>query len=167
MLPHLVLSIQRVDLGRGIPVRQRYVVTSIISVTIKQSPSRYDWKSVESNVKHHSLTHSIFIIYTCTYTLIYFNRLYWECGTCSRWFHPECLGLCSKDEPDVLVCPDCQWQKLTVLQNKVWNVPKIWRILNECSFIIEFIEKSCLKVIKKDLWLIFLSILDKWVQYIQ
>ena len=25
----------------------------------KQTPSRYDWKTVESEVKHHSLTHSI------------------------------------------------------------------------------------------------------------
>ena len=25
----------------------------------KQTPSRYDWKTVESDVKHHSLTHSL------------------------------------------------------------------------------------------------------------
>ena len=28
----------------------------------KQTPSRYDWKTVESDVKHHSLTHSPFVV---------------------------------------------------------------------------------------------------------
>ena len=45
------------SLWHGIPVRQCYVVTPVISVTSKhRHDSRYDWKNVESDVKHQSLT---------------------------------------------------------------------------------------------------------------
>lgn len=38
------------------------------------------------------------------------GRLYWSCEGCTQWYHPECMGLEEKDEPDLYICPDCQLQ---------------------------------------------------------
>ncbi|KAL5014771.1 hypothetical protein ScPMuIL_009041 [Solemya velum] len=40
------------------------------------------------------------------------GKIYWQCGECTKWFHPSCLGILLEEKPDSFLCNFCEKARL-------------------------------------------------------
>ncbi|KAL5010781.1 hypothetical protein ScPMuIL_013086 [Solemya velum] len=40
------------------------------------------------------------------------SKIYWQCGECTKWFHPSCLGILLEEKPDSFLCNFCEKARL-------------------------------------------------------